>query len=223
MCTSCDVGYEGKSCQTVSTAGNAPAGEKKVKAEKTRDAMLNKITDKKMKKRAELLANAAIGGNKVKKISGKLAAPDEDTACSDYYTKANLDKTLGACVATVTSRRRARSLMATTYDVSVIFSSDEVDDATLTAAASSLEAEGVSGVGLDVDLDPISELKTIDGVDATTLATFETEAAAAAAEAIASPPPPAPPAADLVNVTSHAATHQGLHLLLLVVASNFML
>ena len=113
--------------------------------------------------------------------------------------------------------------MATTYDVSVMFSSDEVDDATLTAAASSLEAEGVSGVGLDVDLDPISELKTIDGVDVTTLATFENEAAAAAAEAIASPPPPAPPAADLVNVTSHAATHQGLHLLLLVVASNFML
>ena len=60
--------------------------------------MLNKITDKKMKKRAELLANAAIGGNKVKKISGKLTAPEEDTACSDYYTKANLDKTLGACV-----------------------------------------------------------------------------------------------------------------------------
>ena len=136
---------------------------------------------------------------------------------------ANVDKTLGACVATVTSRRRARSLMATTYDVSVIFSSDEVDDATLTAAASSLEAEGVSGVGLDVDLDPVSELKTIDGVDATTLATFETEAAAAAAEAIATPPPPAPPAADLVkDVTSHAATHQGLHLLFLVVASNFL-
>ena len=70
----------------------------------------------------------------------------------------------------------------------------------------------------------VSELKTIDGVDATTLATFETEAAAAAAEPIATPPPPAPPPADLVkDVTSHAATHQGSHLLLLVVASNFLL
>ena len=112
--------------------------------------------------------------------------------------------------------------MPTTYDVSIIFSSDEVDDATLTAAANSLEAEGVSGVSLDVDLDPVSELKTIDGVDATTLATFETEAAAAAAEAIATPPPPAPPPAVLVNVTSHALTPLSVFLLLTTTALTFL-
>ena len=113
--------------------------------------------------------------------------------------------------------------MATTYDVSVTFSSDEVDDATLTAAVNSLEAEGVSGVSLDVDLDPVSELKTIDGVDATTLATFETEATAAAAEAIATPPPSAPSPAVLVNVTSHAPTPLSVFLLLMITALNFLL
>ena len=61
-------------------------------------------------------------------------------------------------------------------------------------------------------------------MDATTLATFETEAAAAAAEAIATPPPPAPPAADLVkDVTSHASTHKGFFLVLTMTALNFLL
>ena len=222
-CTSCNAGYEGTSCQTASTppstAGDAPKSETQEKAETTRDAMLNDITDEKMRKKAELLANAAIGGEKVKKISGTVTAPDEDTACSDYYTMANLDNTLGACVATVTSRRRARSLMATTYDVSIIFSSDEVDDATLTAAADSLEAHGVTGVDLDVNLDPIAELKTIEGVDATTLATFETEAAAASAEATATAPPsPSAPAELVVHDISRASIHQGFILLSIITA-----
>ena len=222
-CTSCNAGYEGTSCQTASTppstAGDAPKSETQEKAETTRDAMLNDITDEKMRKKAELLANAAIGGEKVKKISGTVTAPDEDTACSHYYTMANLDNTLGACVATVTSRRRARSLMATTYDVSIIFTSDEVDDATLTAAADSLEAHGVTGVDLDVNLDPIAELKTIEGVDATTLATFETEAAAASAEATATAPPsPSAPAELVVHDISRASIHQGFILLSIITA-----
>ena len=227
-CTACAAGYEGTSCHTASapsTAGNkAPKSEKQEKAETIRDAMLNEITDDKMRKKAELLANAAIGGKKVMKISGKLTAPDEDTACSDYYTMANLDKTLGACVATVTSRRRARSLTATTYDVSVIFTSDEVDDSTLTAAADSLEAQGVSGVGLVINLDPVAELKAIEGVDATILATFEIEAAAAAAEANSTAPaPPSPPAELVVDDISRASIHQGSILLLVVSALHDVL
>jgi hypothetical protein len=110
--------------------------------EKTRDAMLTGVTDAKLKKKTKLLADAAISGKKVRKMSAKLSAADADDACSDYYTKAGLSSSLGACIATVASRRR--SLAATTYDVSVFFSEAEVDDATLTAAENSLKAEGVT-------------------------------------------------------------------------------
>ena len=159
---------------------------KKEEAEKTRDAILSGIKDEKMKKKAKLLADAAISGKKVRKMSAKLTAPDEDTACSDYYTKAGLDSKLGACVATAASRRR--SLAAMTYDVSVFFSEAEVDEGTLTAAANSLKAEGVTVVQTTNGVDPIEELKTIEGVDASTVETFKTLASAAAA---AMPPPPA--------------------------------
>ena len=157
-----------------SEAKKDDAKEKKEKAEKTRDTMLDGVTDAKLKKKAKLLADAAISGKKVKKMSAKLTAPDEDTACSDYYTKAGLSSSLGACIATAASRRR--SLAATTYDVSVFFSEAEVDDSTLTAAENSLKAEGVTGVETSDPIDPITELGTIDGVDTSTLETFKTEA-----------------------------------------------
>ena len=107
-------------------------GDKGDKAEKTRDTMLDGVTDAKLKKKAKLLADAAISGKKVRKMSSKLTAPDEDTACSDKYAKAGLSSSLGACIATAASRRR--SLAATTYAVSVFFSEAEVDGVTLTAA-----------------------------------------------------------------------------------------
>ena len=99
--------------------------------------MLTGVTDAKLKKKTKLLADAAISGKKVRKMSAKLSAADADAACSDYYTKAGLSSSLGACIATVASRRR--SLAATTYDVSVFFNEAEVDDATLTAAENSLK------------------------------------------------------------------------------------
>ena len=140
-CT-CKSGYTGSSCETASSPSQK-AKETKEKVEKTRDAMLTGVTDAKLKKKTKLLADAAISGKKVRKMSAKLSAADADAACSDYYTKAGLSSSLGACIATVASRRR--SLAATTYDVSVFFNEAEVDDATLTAAENSLKAEG----GLD--------------------------------------------------------------------------
>ena len=211
------------------------AKETKEKAEKTRDTMLDGVTDAKLKKKAKLLADAAIGGKKVKKMSAKLTAPDEDTACSDYYTKAGLSSSLGACIATAASRRR--SLAATTYDVSVFFSEAEVDDSTLTAAENSLKAEGVTGVETSDPIDPITELGTIDGVDSSTLETFKTEATAAAATMPPSPPPPpihrrhppGPPVPNLIqDDDDHAAHARGLvpllvistlHILLIVILS----
>ena len=52
-------------------------------AKKTRDTILAGITNARMKKKAELLANAAIAGVKVNKLTAKLEAADEATACSN--------------------------------------------------------------------------------------------------------------------------------------------
>jgi hypothetical protein len=41
--------------------------------------MLNGVTDAKLKKKAKLLADAAISGKKVRKMSAKLTASDADT------------------------------------------------------------------------------------------------------------------------------------------------
>ena len=203
------------------------AKETKEKAEKTRDTMLDGVTDAKLKKKAKLLADAAIGGKKVKKMSAKLTAPDEDTACSDYYTKAGLSSSLGACIATAASRRR--SLASTAYDVSVFFSEAEVDDSTLTAAENSLKAEGVTGVETSDPIDPITELGTIDGVDSSTLETFKTEASAAAATMPPSPPPPPPPPPSpqppnlIQDDDDHAAHARGLVPLLVISTLHILL
>ena len=211
---------QGDVCPAPSSSDKAK--ETKEKAETTRDTMLDGVTDAKLKKKAKLLADAAISGKKVRKMSAKLTAADEDTACSDYYTKAGLSSSLGACIATAASRRR--SLAATTYDVSVFFSEAEVDDSTLTAAENSLKAEGVTGVETSDPIDPITELGTIDGVDSGTLETFKTEASAAAAlmppsppPPPISPPPPGPPVPNLVqDDDDHAANTRSLVPLLVI-------
>jgi surface protein len=236
-CTpTCDSGYTltgTRSCSagtltdTVVCTASSPsqkAKETKEKAEKTRDTMLNSVTDAKLKKKAKLLADAAIGGKKMRKMSAKLTAADEDTACSDYYTKAGLSSSLGACIATAASRRR--SLAATTYEVSVFFSEAEVDDSTLTAAENSLKAEGVTGVETSDPIDPITELGTIDGVDSSTLETFKTEASAAAATMPPSPPPP-PPSPQPPNLIQddddHAVHTRGLVPLLVISTLHILL
>jgi hypothetical protein len=189
VCSTADSsGSNNPSPSQKSPSPSQKATETKEKAQKTRDTMLDGVTDAKLKKKAKLLADAAISGKKVRKMSAKLTASDADTACSDYYSKAGISNSLGACIATATSRRR--SLAATAYDVSVFFSEAEVDDSTLTAAANSLKAEGVTGVDTSDPIDPITELGTIAGVDSSTLETFKTEAAEAAAMTPSSPPPP---------------------------------
>ena len=127
---------------------------------------------------------------------------------------------------------RRRSLAATTYDVSVFFSEAEVDEATLSSAENSLEAEGVMGVETSDPVDPIAELGTIEGVDSGILESFRTEAAAAAATMPPSPPPPpnsppppGPPVPNLnlVDDDDHAPAAHGLIFLLTITALNFLL
>ena len=83
------------------------------------------------------------------------------------------------------SRRRPpagkrRRLAAAAYDVEVFFSSAEVDDDKLTKARDALKAEGIEAT-LDENVDPIEELKTINGVDASAVDQFKTQSTAAAA------------------------------------------
>ena len=142
----------------------------------------------KQKPKAKLLADAAIAGEKVRKMSAKVTAADETAACADYYTKAGISSSLGVCVATTSSRRRA--LAASTYDVEVLFKSSEICTSKLTAAASSLEAAGVTGVTTQTSVDPVAELKTIPGVSSNMVDDFKVKADAAAAAPVPSPPPP---------------------------------
>ena len=91
-------------------------------------------------------------------------------------------------------RRAKRRLAASAYDVEVFFSSAEVDDDKITKARDALKAEGIEAT-LDENVDPIAELKTIQGVDASAVDQFKTQSTAAAAVAAAEkkPPPPPPP------------------------------
>ena len=155
------------------------AQDKKAAAEKTRDSILADIADARLKAKAKLLADAAIAGVKVQRLTAKLSAADEDAACSAAFTKAEMSASDGACVATAASSGKRR-LSATTYDVEIMFSSAVVSDDALTKAVNALKANGVEGVTSQTSVDPIAELKTVDGVDASTMTTFETDAAAAA-------------------------------------------
>ena len=224
----CDGGYYAKktsgvwSCETCegATASRIPQddGESdkcisalKATAEASRDTLLGDIADESVKKKAKLLADAAIAGEKVRKITVKEEASDEASACSSAFTKADMQPSDGACVATAASSGRRR-LSATTYDVELVFSSSTVSESKLSAAVNSLKANGVEVVKSESAVDPIAELETVSGVDSAKLTTFKTDATAAVEAAAApagsssstppmSPPPPPPippPPIDLV-------------------------
>ena len=166
----------------------------KAAAEKSRAALLDDIADESLKKKAQLLADSAIAGEKVKKITLKEEASDKDSACSSAFIKADMKSADGACVATASASGRRR-LSATTYDVELLFSASTVSDDKLAAAVNSLKANGVEVVKSDSAVDPIAELATVEGVDSTKLTTFKTEAKAAAdaADSSSTSPPPVPP------------------------------
>jgi hypothetical protein len=166
-------------------------------AEETRDSILADIADARLKAKAKLLADAAIAGAKVQRLTAKMSAADEDTACSNAFSGAGMSSGDGACVATAASSGKRRRLHATTYDVELMFSSATVSDDALTTAADALKtADGVTSVASQASVDPITELKTVPGVDTSKLQTFDTQAQAAVAAASTPPPsipPPTPP------------------------------
>ena len=171
---------------TTCTESAPSAEDKKKQAETTRDSILADFSDARVKAKVKLLADAAIAGVKVQRLSAKLTAADENTACSETFSKAGMSAGDGACVATAASSGKRRSLSAMAYDVELMFSASTVNDDALKAAELELKNNGVEGVTSQTSVDPIAELKTVPGVDTGKLQTFETEASAAAAAAVLS-------------------------------------
>jgi hypothetical protein len=167
-------------------------------AEVSRDALLADISDESTRGKAKLLADAAIAGVKVKKVAMALTAETGDAACAQAFSKMQLDASLGACDAAVSTSRRRRLVADTAHDVTVFVSPATVDEKTLAASLESLAAEGVTATSTETD--PIEELRAIPGIDASSLESFAADAAEAAeataaateAEATWVPPPPMP-------------------------------
>ena len=204
-----------------------PAAQaKKEAAETTRDSILADFSDARLKAKVKLLADAAIAGVKVQRLSAKISAADENAACTDAFSKAGMSAGDGACVATAASSGKRRRLHSTTYDVELMFSASKVSDDAIKAAELEMKNNGVQGVTSQTSLEPITELKTVPGVDTGKLQTFETEAQAAAAAAVPSatpPPAPPPPKPNLVLDDDDAAMGHNAVLTLVVAAAAVLL
>jgi hypothetical protein len=152
------------------------------KAVKTRDVMLGKITDVKSEKKAQLLADAAIAGVKVKKVKANLTAASETAACDEAYATMKLNATVGACDVSAAAFRR-HLLVDAAYLVEILLSSAEINQTTIDAALSALSDAGVP-VTL-TDEDALAVLATVAGVDSAVLTTLTAEAGAAVSTAAA--------------------------------------
>ena len=121
-------GPPASSPESSTPSDSSSAQEKKETAEKTRDSILADIADPALKKKAKLLADAAIAGETVQRLSAKLSAADADAACASAYSKAAVSSGKGACVAKPDTSAAAgrRRLSATTYNVELMFKSSEV-------------------------------------------------------------------------------------------------
>jgi hypothetical protein len=135
----------------------------------------------------------------VTKIAMALKAESDDAACTQAFSKMQLDASLGACDVAVSASRRRRLVAETSYDVNVYLSPATVDTATLISALENLAAESITATSTETD--PTEELRAIPGIDATSLESFAADAAEAAeataaateAETTWVPPPPMPP------------------------------
>eukprot|EP00230_Micromonas_polaris_P002543 CAMPEP_0119210252 /NCGR_PEP_ID=MMETSP1327-20130426/2114_1 /TAXON_ID=38833 /ORGANISM="Micromonas pusilla, Strain RCC2306" /LENGTH=91 /DNA_ID=CAMNT_0007207243 /DNA_START=54 /DNA_END=325 /DNA_ORIENTATION=+ len=88
-----------------------------------------------------------------------LTAESEDVACAQAFSKMQLDASLGACDAAVSTSRRRRLVANTAYDVTVFVSPVTVNETALAAALVSLAAEGVTATSTETD--PTEELRAI--------------------------------------------------------------
>jgi hypothetical protein len=194
--------------------------------------IIGSIKDEKKKKKAEKLTTAAIAGEDIHKLAGKLKDSSGEGAIKSFYKNAAIDEKHGAAIATsldggwnqfLNPGGRRRLLAQYEFEVEVFFTETEVKDnsISLRTASTKLEIAGVKGVTMKEDVDPIKELKTM-GVDSEKLEKFEEKAKKSSAEvqskrAIA-PPPPSPPPRKLVDEEDGAPSIRGGVVLSCVIA-----
>jgi len=160
------------------------ADMKQAKAQKTRDAMMGSITDVKTKKKAQLLADAAITGGNVTKVKATITATNEQAACANAYLNMGIKVVVGVCevknvnVSSV-ARGRRHLLVDTAYRVEILLSSAEVDQSSIDAALTSLSVAGITAETTKEDA--LVLLSTIPGIGNAILTTLRSEATAAAA------------------------------------------
>lgn len=211
----------------------APPSEDMSAAQAAAATIIGSIKDEKQKKKAEKLTVAAMAGDDIHKLAGKLKESSGDAAIKTFYKNAAIDEKHGAAVATSLDAGwnqflnpgggRRRLLAQYEFKVEVFFTETEVKDnsISLRTASTNLETSGVSGVTMQEDVDPIKELKTM-GVDSEKLENFEKKAKKSSAEvqskrAIA-PPPPSPPPRKLVEDEDGAPSIRGGVVLSCVIA-----
>jgi len=155
------------------------ADAKKVQVQNTRNTMLGGITDVKLKKKAQLVVDAAIAGVNVTKVKASFIATSETAACKDAYLRMNLLSTLGVCdVNSTISDRRHRHLLADTmYLVEIMLSSAEVTQFDIDAALTTLAAAGV--IAEISNEDSLVLLSNIPGIDTGIVKTFQNDLTAA--------------------------------------------
>ena len=190
----------------------APPSEDMSAAQAAAGTIINSIKDEKQKKKAETLTAAAIAGDDIHKLAGKLKDSSGDAAIKSFYKNAAIDEKHGAAVATsldagwnqfLNPGGRRRLLAQYEFEVEVFFTETEVKDnsISLRTASTNLETAGVKGVTMQEDVDPIQELKTM-GVESEKLENFEEKAKKSSAEVQAkraiAPPPPSPPPRKLI-------------------------
>ena len=142
----------------------APLSEDMAAAQAAAGTIIGSIKDEKKKKKAETLTTAAIAGEDIHKLAGKLKDSSGEAAIKSFYKNAAIDEKHGAAVATsldggwnqfLNPGGRRRLLAQYEFEVEVFFTETEVKDnsISLRTASTNLEPAGVKGVTMQEDVD----------------------------------------------------------------------
>jgi hypothetical protein len=154
------------------------ADAKKARAQNTRDTMLGNITDVNKKKKAQLLADAAIADVGVTKVKARFLAASETTACDEAFLRMGLNPNTGVCDVNIAISSRRHLLADTEYLVEILLSSAEVSQLDIDAALTTLSAAGVTAETSNENA--LVLLSSIPGIDTAIVETLQSEVTAAA-------------------------------------------
>jgi|AntAceMinimDraft_1070359.scaffolds.fasta_scaffold07219_3 serine/threonine protein kinase len=154
------------------------ADAKKAQAQGTRDTMLGNITDVNTKKKAQLLADAAIADVDVTTVKARFLAASETTACDQAFLRMGLSSNTGVCDISNAISSRRHLLADTEYLVEIMLSSVEINQLDIDAALTTLSAAGVTAETSKEDA--LVLLSSIPGIDTAIVETLQFEVTAAA-------------------------------------------